>query len=271
MGSPVDRFAGTHGRPPPPRWTGWLLTHGGADQRARRWHRAQFRRAGIELPHRAGRDFVIEGDEYDSAFFDKTEVPRLPPDIADQQRRVRSRWNIYADFDADAGVPPSGEPRAAARPCAHRRQPGARALLGKAVSRVQTFGTGDDVEWQARPNRVRRGDAPLPAARLACRSGVSSCLVGAYNVRNATAATRLRPRSASAPSGSPRAPHVCRRQAAPRDRRRGRRRHGLRRLRPPSDRRRGDAGRAARVESRRADLGRLRTAIRVLLLGACSG
>jgi hypothetical protein len=65
--------AGTHGKTTTTSLAGWLLTSGGADPSllvggiARNFgeHGSSYR-----LGH--GREFVIEGDEYDSAFFDKT-------------------------------------------------------------------------------------------------------------------------------------------------------------------------------------------------------
>ena len=55
-----------------------------------------------------GRDFVIEGDEYDSAFFDKTaKFLKYLPDIAVINNVEFDHADIYPDFDGgDAGVPP---------------------------------------------------------------------------------------------------------------------------------------------------------------------
>src|SRR5262249_59738204 len=48
-----------------------------------------------------GRDFVIEGDEYDSAFFDKTaKFLKYLPDIAVVNNVEFDHADIYADFDA---------------------------------------------------------------------------------------------------------------------------------------------------------------------------
>ncbi len=48
-----------------------------------------------------GRDFVIEGDEYDSAFFDKTaKFLKYLPDIAVINNVEFDHADIYADFDA---------------------------------------------------------------------------------------------------------------------------------------------------------------------------
>src|SRR5512132_3120640 len=144
--------AGTHGKTTTTSMTGWLLTHGGLDPTVLVGGIAlNFGDAGSSYRVGAGRDFVIEGDEYDSAFFDKTaKFLKYLPDIAVVNNVEFDHADIYADFDAVALafrrlvrlVPRRGLLLIGAD------SPGARALLGKAVSRVQTFGTGDDVEWQ---------------------------------------------------------------------------------------------------------------------------
>jgi UDP-N-acetylmuramate: L-alanyl-gamma-D-glutamyl-meso-diaminopimelate ligase len=186
-------IAGTHGKTTTTSLTGWVLTSGGADPSmlvggiARNFgdHGSSYRLGG-------GRDFVIEGDEYDSAFFDKTaKFLKYLPDIAVINNVEFDHADIYPDFEAVALafrrlvtlVPRRGLLLIGAD------SPGARGLSGAAVSRVQTFGTGDDVEWQAHDIetlgaatrfKVRRGGSPFGVFELP--------MVGIYNVRNATAA-----------------------------------------------------------------------------------
>src|SRR4029077_15754014 len=201
--------AGTHGKTTTTSLAGWLLTHGGADPSVIVGGIARnFGEHGSSYRIGNGRDFVIEGDEYDSAFFDKTaKFLKYLPDIAVINNVEFDHADIYADFDAVTLafrrlvtlVPRRGLLLIGAD------SPGATALLGKAVSRVQTFGTGDDVEWQ--------GGAPRPAGRATAAQGRAPDrgpagaatrfkvrragtpfgvfelpMVGAYNVRNATAA-----------------------------------------------------------------------------------
>ena len=65
--------AGTHGKTTTTSLTGWLLTHGRLDPTVLVGGIAlNFGDAGSSYRVGAGRHFVIEGDEYDSAFFDKT-------------------------------------------------------------------------------------------------------------------------------------------------------------------------------------------------------
>ena len=198
-----------------------------------------------------GRDFVIEGDEYDSAFFDKTaKFLKYLPDIAvDQQHRVRSRGHLRRPRRGHAGLPAAGQPRAAPRPAARRRrQPAAR---GRWWPRRRL------ARRDLRPRRRRRlagarsrgrgrADAVRRAARAARRSAAFEVpLVGAHNVRNALAAIAVATEvGVGAESDRRGAAPVRRRQAAPRGGRRGRRRDRVRRLRPSSDGRRPRRSRA---------------------------
>jgi UDP-N-acetylmuramate: L-alanyl-gamma-D-glutamyl-meso-diaminopimelate ligase len=185
--------AGTHGKTTTTSLTGWLLTHGGADPSVLVGGIARnFGDHGSSYRMGQGRDFVIEGDEYDSAFFDKTaKFLKYLPDIAVINNVEFDHADIYADFEAVMLafrrlvklVPRIGLLLVGAD------SPGARVLAGDALSRVQTFGTSDDVEWQAHDLepagastrfKVRRGGMPFGAFELP--------MVGGYNVRNATAA-----------------------------------------------------------------------------------
>jgi len=66
---------------------------------------------------------------------------------------------------------------------------GARPLVGGAVSRVHTFGTGEDVDWQAHDIQVLPGGSRFKVRRDGSPFGVFEMpLVGAHNVRNALAA-----------------------------------------------------------------------------------
>jgi UDP-N-acetylmuramate: L-alanyl-gamma-D-glutamyl-meso-diaminopimelate ligase len=186
-------IAGTHGKTTTTSLTGWVLTHGGVDPSVLVGGVAlNFGDQGSSYRLGQGRDFVIEGDEYDSAFFDKTaKFLKYLPDIAVINNIEFDHADIYADFDAVMLafrrlvnlVPRRGLLLAGAD------NPGARAIVSAAHSRVQTFGLDEGVDWQAHdltPSaggtrfRVRRNKAPFAEFEVA--------LVGAYNVRNALAA-----------------------------------------------------------------------------------
>jgi len=186
-------IAGTHGKTTTTSLTGWVLTHGGVDPSMLVGGVAlNFGDAGSSYRIGGGRDFVIEGDEYDSAFFDKTaKFLKYLPDIAVINNVEFDHADIYADFDAVSLafrrlvnlVPRKGLVLVGAD------SPGARAVADKVHSRMQTFGTGDDADWQAHDVvagatstrfKVRRQRAPFAEFEVA--------LVGLHNVRNALAA-----------------------------------------------------------------------------------
>jgi UDP-N-acetylmuramate: L-alanyl-gamma-D-glutamyl-meso-diaminopimelate ligase len=189
-------IAGTHGKTTTTSLTGWLLTHGGVDPSVLVGGIARnFGDHGSSYRMGRGRDFVIEGDEYDSAFFDKTaKFLKYLPDIAVVNNVEFDHADIYPDFEAVTLafrrlvnlVPRRGLLLIGAD------SPAACALAAKAVSRVQTFGTGEGVDWQAHDLEpagsatrfnVRRGGSPFGSFELP--------LVGAYNVRNALAAIAI--------------------------------------------------------------------------------
>jgi UDP-N-acetylmuramate: L-alanyl-gamma-D-glutamyl-meso-diaminopimelate ligase len=186
-------IAGTHGKTTTTSLTGWVLLHGGVDPSVLVGGIARnFGEHGSSYRLGQGRDFVIEGDEYDSAFFDKTaKFLKYLPDIAVVNNVEFDHADIYADVDAVTLafrrlvnlVPRRGLLLVGAD------SPLASALVPHAVSRVQTFGTGDNVNWQAHDLEpagastrfnVRRDGSPFGTFDLP--------LVGAYNVRNALAA-----------------------------------------------------------------------------------
>jgi UDP-N-acetylmuramate: L-alanyl-gamma-D-glutamyl-meso-diaminopimelate ligase len=186
-------IAGTHGKTTTTSLAGWVLTHGGVDPSVLVGGVAlNFGDGGSSYRLGQGRDFVIEGDEYDSAYFDKTaKFLKYLPDIAVINNIEFDHADIYADFDAVLLafrrlvnlVPRRGLLLVGAD------NSGARAATSAARSRVQTFGLDDGVEWQAHdltPTesgtrfRVRRNKMPFADIELP--------LVGAHNVRNALAA-----------------------------------------------------------------------------------
>jgi UDP-N-acetylmuramate: L-alanyl-gamma-D-glutamyl-meso-diaminopimelate ligase len=185
-------IAGTHGKTTTTALAGWVLTHGGVDPSVLIGGIARnFGDQGSSYRLGRGRAFVIEGDEYDSAFFDKTaKFLKYLPDIAVINNIEFDHADIYADLDAvrlafrrlvtlvpRRGLLLLGSDSA-----------DAAALKGKAVSRVETFGLADGADWQAhdlvagvRTTRfvVRRQGKPFGAFELP--------LLGQHNVRNALA------------------------------------------------------------------------------------
>ena len=143
-----------------------------------------------------GRDFVIEGDEYDSAFFDKTaKFLKYLPDIAVVGNIEYDHADIYPDLDAvRAGVPAAASalvPRQ--RPAAARRRQPARprALVAvRAVARSRRSALTGEADWHGDDLRVAGAATRVQRAqrRRAARAR-STCRCSART----TCATRWRP------------------------------------------------------------------------------
>jgi UDP-N-acetylmuramate: L-alanyl-gamma-D-glutamyl-meso-diaminopimelate ligase len=99
-----------------------------------------------------GRDFVIEGDEYDSAFFDKTaKFLKYLPDIAVINNIEFDHADIYPDLDAVLQAFKRLTllvPRTGLLLLGHDSEH-ARALKAGAVSPVETFGFDEGADWVA--------------------------------------------------------------------------------------------------------------------------
>ena len=189
-------IAGTHGKTTTTALTGWVLTQGGVDPSVLIGGIARnFGREGSSYRLGHGRDFVIEGDEYDSAFFDKTaKFLKYLPDIAVINNIEFDHADIYADLNAVTLafrrlvnlVPRRGLLLLGAD------SEQAIALKSAVRSRVATFGTASGVDWQAHDIqasgattkfRVRKDGGPFASFEVP--------LVGVHNVRNALAAIAI--------------------------------------------------------------------------------
>jgi UDP-N-acetylmuramate: L-alanyl-gamma-D-glutamyl-meso-diaminopimelate ligase len=185
--------AGTHGKTTTTSLTGWLLTHARRDPTVLVGGIAlNFGRGGASYRVGAGPEFVIEGDEYDSAFFDKTaKFLKYLPEIAIVGNIEFDHADIYADLDAVRLafrrlvnlVPRNGLLLLGAdSPCA-------AALQTHAVSPVQTFGTAEDATWRATGIHHADGITRFEVRHAGQVVGsFASPLLGLHNVRNALAA-----------------------------------------------------------------------------------
>jgi UDP-N-acetylmuramate: L-alanyl-gamma-D-glutamyl-meso-diaminopimelate ligase len=186
-------IAGTHGKTTATALTGWLLTSGKRDPTVLVGGIAlNFGKNGSSYRLGTGPDFVLEGDEYDSAYFDKTaKFLKYLPDIAVINNIEFDHADIYPDLDAVRLafrrlvnlVPRNGLLLLGAD------SPHAAALSAAAVSPVETFGLADGSTWQA--HDVDHGEG---VTRFKVRRGGSmfgefeSPLLGLHNVRNALVA-----------------------------------------------------------------------------------
>jgi len=185
-------IAGTHGKTTTTALTGWLLTAAGADPTVLIGGIARnFGDDGASYRIGKGKAFVIEGDEYDSAYFDKTaKFLKYLPDIAVVNNIEFDHADIYRDLD---------EVRVAFRRLVNLvpqkgltligvDSPDAAALAGHARSRVQTFGLGAGAEWRGLDVRVGPGTAFRVHRGGADLGEFTMPLLGDHNVRNALVA-----------------------------------------------------------------------------------
>jgi UDP-N-acetylmuramate: L-alanyl-gamma-D-glutamyl-meso-diaminopimelate ligase len=197
-------LAGTHGKTTTTSLTGWLLTHGGLDPSILVGGIAlNFGAEGSSYRVGKGRDFVIEGDEYDSAFFDKTaKFLKYLPDIAVINNIEFDHADIYADLDAVLVafrrlvrlVPRNGLLLIGAD------SPHANALVPTAVSPVETFGLDESATWRGSAIEHRDGLTRFDVHRAGTLFGrFESPLLGVHNVRNALAAIAVGTRVGIAP------------------------------------------------------------------------
>ncbi len=185
--------AGTHGKTTTTSMTAWLLTHAGLDPGLLVGGIARnFGHDGASYRLGGGRVFVIEGDEYDSAYFDKTaKFLKYLPTIAIVNNIEFDHADIYPDLDAV---------RLAFRRLVNlvpRRgltllgvdSADAAALAGTARSRVQTFGLAPGAEWRALDLSVTEDGTRFRVARHGADLGpFVVSMAGEHNVRNALAA-----------------------------------------------------------------------------------
>ena len=183
-------ITGTHGKTTTTSLTGWLLAHGGADPNVFIGGIAENFDSSYRIG--GGRDFVIEGDEYDSAFFDKTaKFLKYLPDVVVINNIEFDHADIYADLDAirlafrrlvnlvpRRGLLVLGADNA-----------DALAMKQYAHCRVETFGLSEGSDWQAHDVAVAALSTRFGVRRNGESIGVFEIpLLGAYNVRNALAA-----------------------------------------------------------------------------------
>jgi UDP-N-acetylmuramate: L-alanyl-gamma-D-glutamyl-meso-diaminopimelate ligase len=186
-------IAGTHGKTTTTSMTAWLLTAAGRDPSMLVGGiAANFGEDGSSYRVGQGRDFVIEGDEYDSAFFDKTaKFLKYLPDIAVIGNIEFDHADIYADLDEIRLafcrfvnlVPGRG------LLVLGTDSPEAAAMRAHARSPVETFGLNDEADWHGYDLRVTSTATSFGVRHVGKSLGRFEVpLLGAHNVRNALAA-----------------------------------------------------------------------------------
>ena len=203
-------IAGTHGKTTTTALTGWLLTGGNRDPTVLIGGIAlNFGEGGSSYRLGSGREFVLEGDEYDSAFFDKSaKFLKYLPDIVVINNIEFDHADIYADLDAVRLAfrrLVNLVPRSGLLLLGHD-SPHAVALRDNAVSPVETFGTSDGATWQATDIEHADGTTRFTIRRGGTAIGrYVSPLLGMHNVRNALAAVAVASHVGVAPADVTRA------------------------------------------------------------------
>jgi len=186
-------IAGTHGKTTTTSMAAWLLTAGGEDPSLLVGGIA----ANFDGSYRlgSGRDFVIEGDEYDSAFFDKTaKFLKYLPDIAVIGNLEYDHADIYPDMEALRiafrrliNLIPRNGLLILGADC-----PEARQLAGLARSPVETFGLSEGADWRAAELELVEDRTRFEVTYRGDRFGHFEVpLYGEHNVRNALAALAI--------------------------------------------------------------------------------
>lgn len=139
--------------------------------------------------------FIIEGDEYDTAYFDKgPKFMHYLPELAIVNNIEFDHADIYPNLDAVKLafrrlmnlVPGNG------RLIAGWDSPHVREVVAsfgeKLFTNLETFGTGDDAKWQARDIRYADG---MTRFNVFCNSSkwaeFQTPIIGEFNVRNCLA------------------------------------------------------------------------------------
>ncbi len=183
-------IAGTHGKTTTASLLAFLLDRAGLDP--------SFLIGGVPVDfdrsYRLGRGehFVIEGDEYDCAFFDKRpKFVHYLPEVAVIGNVEFDHADIYADLAAVKTaflrllnvIPRRG------LLLAGTESPALADLLPRAHCRVETFGLQDGADWRATDVRPAAGGARFRLQHQGRDLGEFSVpLAGEHNVRNTVAA-----------------------------------------------------------------------------------
>jgi UDP-N-acetylmuramate: L-alanyl-gamma-D-glutamyl-meso-diaminopimelate ligase len=176
--------AGTHGKTTSTAMLGWVLEQAGRDPSVMVGGEALDFGGNYKLG--SGPDFVIEGDEYDTAFFDKSpkflhyrpQALLLTAVEFDHADIYRDLEHVKAAFRQLVGLLPAGAPLVVATDFPHARD------VAKKHVPLSTFGLG--AEWQVKNLR----DNGLHTLFDVTHNGNAECTVrlrqpGGINARNA--------------------------------------------------------------------------------------
>lgn len=181
---------GTHGKTTTTALLAWLLESAG--------HRPSFLLGGIAQNFGSsfqitdGKHFIIEGDEYDTAFFDKSpKFLHYLPELVIFNNCEYDHADIYPNFDS---VQQSFQRLLNIIPSrgvliAGWDDPVVRQLSGGSLAPVVSFGIGQEAQWTAQSIQYLEQSTCFQVFKLGKLWGRFEIpLVGSFNVRNALAA-----------------------------------------------------------------------------------
>jgi UDP-N-acetylmuramate: L-alanyl-gamma-D-glutamyl-meso-diaminopimelate ligase len=185
--------AGTHGKTTTTSIAAWVMDQGGLDPTFLVGGVVQNFDASFRVT--ASPYFVIEGDEYDTAYFDKgPKFMHYLPELAIVNNIEFDHADIYADLPAVKTafrrlmnlVPGNG------RLIAGWDSPHVREVVAemgaKLFTRLETFGTCEDATWQARDIDYSKELATFRVFREGHEWGeFQTTLIGDFNIRNVLA------------------------------------------------------------------------------------
>jgi len=185
--------SGTHGKTTTSGMIAWILEHSGRDPGF--MIGGILRNFGRNHQVAKGGVFVTEGDEYDTAYFDKgPKFLHFCPELLVVTNIEFDHGDIYRDVEqikAQFGLlldrlPPHGVLVASGE------DPKVRSLLPRTRASVQTYGLGGSEEWCGRPEGFREGNVTVRITRRGELFGRFRLpMIGNHNVRNALAAVAL--------------------------------------------------------------------------------
>ena len=192
-GKEVLVVAGTHGKTTTTSMLAWIFHSAGMQPSFLIGGIAENFGSSFQLGQ--GKHFILEGDEYDTAFFDKgPKFLHYFPDAVILTSVEFDHADIYKDLDAVETafkrlvnlVPQRG------RIVAFDRGESLERCLAKAFCSVERYGVGDETTWQVANLRLEPGRTSWSVSRDGqAWAEFEFPLAGEYNVWNATAAAAL--------------------------------------------------------------------------------
>jgi UDP-N-acetylmuramate: L-alanyl-gamma-D-glutamyl-meso-diaminopimelate ligase len=186
-------IAGTHGKTSTTSLAAWLIDQAGLNPSFLVGGVVQ--NFGVSFRVTDSDYFIIEGDEYDTAYFDKgPKFMHYLPELAVVNNIEFDHADIYKDLDAVKlafrrlmNLAPSD-----GKLIAGWDSPPVRDVVSsfgdKLFTQLETFGTSDDAKWQARDIDFSGGMTRFSVWREGAKwAEFSTPLIGEFNVRNCLA------------------------------------------------------------------------------------